>query len=151
MRRWHSTPPTAGTIPDRDPSQRALTEFDLAEIARRYVTAFNQRDLEAMLAVMDERVISYPTRLFEEREHRGHDGVRAWWQSMVAAGSAFEVVIREVRVLQPDRVAVLGAIDDHGEAISPWGVVVRIRDGLIVESRSYLSDADLLEAIGHLE
>ena len=127
-----------------------MTGPDLIEIARRYVTAFNERDLEAMLAVMDEQVVSHPTRLFEERAHRGHDGVRAWWRAMLADGGTYEVVIADTRVLAPDRVAVLGTICDHGEPVSPWGVVVRIREGLIVESRSYLSDTDLLEAIGHL-
>jgi hypothetical protein len=38
------------------------------------------------------------------------------------------VVVREVRHLEPDRVAILGEIRDRDETLSPWGVVVRVRD-----------------------
>jgi hypothetical protein len=42
-------------------------------------------------------------------------------------------------------VAVLVEIHSDGRRLSPWAVVVRIRRGLIVESRSYLSDEKLLD------
>lgn len=48
------------------------------------------------------------------------------------------------------RVAVLGEIRDEGQPLSPWAVVIRIRGGLIIESRSYLSDEDLLDRLGVL-
>ena len=34
------------------------------------------------------------------------------------------------------------------DPISPWCVVIRVRDGLIIESRSYLSDEELLDQLG---
>ena len=37
-----------------------------------------------------------------------------------------------------------------GERLSPWAVIVRIRDGLIIESHSYLSTEELLEDLGLL-
>ncbi len=64
---------------------------------------------------------------------------------MVANGRWYEVVVNDIRQPGPDRVAILGEIRDQGEVLSPWGVMVRVRDGLIVESRSYLSDGKLLE------
>lgn len=133
------------------PRHRPLPDPEPVRIARAYVAAYNDRDLEAMLALQDPDVVSHPSRLFGHRPHTGHAGVREWWEAMVASGRWYEVAVMEIRQLSPDRVAVLGEIRDHGELLSPWGVVVRIRDGLIVESRSYLSDTELLDELGVLE
>lgn len=119
-------------------------------LAHAYVDAYNNRDLEGMLALMDEGVVSHPSRLFGIRQHEGHAGVRDWWQAMVDSGRWYQVVIRDVRQPEPDCVVALGEIRDQGQPVSPWGVVVRLRGGLIVESRSYLSDEDLLEELGLL-
>lgn len=130
---------------------RPVTDSEPVRIARAYVAAYNDRDLEAMLALQDPDVVSYPSRLFGHRPHTGHAGVREWWKTMVASGRWYDVAVTEIRQLSPDRVAALGEIRDHGERLSPWGVVVRIRDGLIVESHSYLSDKELLDELGVLE
>ncbi len=130
---------------------RPLTREQAVRLAHGYVAAYNERDLSAMLALQDEHVVSYPARLFGNRAHAGHAGVRAWWDAMVASGRWYEVVVHDVRQLGPDRLAVLGEIRDDGEVLSPWGVLVRVRNGLIVESHSYLSDEDLLEALGLIE
>ncbi len=127
-----------------------LTRADVVRLANAYVAAYNDRDLEAMLALQAEDVVSYPTRLFGQRCLNGHAGVRSWWAAMVAAGRWYDVVVHDIRLLEPDRVAILGEIRDGGEWLSPWGVVVRVCDGLIAESRSYLSDEQLLEDIGVL-
>jgi hypothetical protein len=129
----------------------AMTRERALRLAEAYVGAYNDRDLEAMLALMDESVVSYPARLFGQRRTNGHAGVRAWWQSMVESDRWYAVVIREVRPLMPDRIAILGDLLDHGEPLSPWGAIVRVDNGLIVESRSYLSDDELLEELGVLE
>ncbi len=127
---------------------RPLARSEAVALAHRYVDAYNKRDLQAMLAVQHEEVVSHPARLFGRRPHAGHAGVRAWWEAMEASGRWYEVVVSEVRQLGPDRLAILGEIRDDGEVLSPWGVLVRVRDGLIIESRSYLSDQDLLDALG---
>lgn len=124
-----------------------LTPAEAVRLAERYVGAYNDRDLEAMLALQHDDVVSYPSALFGHRPHFGHAGVRAWWEAMVVSGRWYEVVVHEVRPLDADRFAILGEIREYGEPLSPWGVVVRVRKGLIVESRSYLSDADLLESL----
>ena len=125
----------------------SLTRAEGARLAERYVGAYNDRDLEAMLAVMDEDVVSYPAPLFGHRPNRGHAGVREWWAAMAASGRWYTVIIGEVRQLESDRLAILGEIRENDEPISPWGVVIRLRNGLIVESRSYLSDTELLESL----
>jgi ketosteroid isomerase-like protein len=127
------------------------THIDDVRVAERYVGAYDDRDLDAMLAVMDENVVSYPAPLFGHRPHVGHSGVRAWWSAMMAADHRLDVVVDEVRQIESDRVAVLGEIRSEVTRLSPWAVIVLIRDGLIVESRSYLSDADMLEGLGLLD
>jgi ketosteroid isomerase-like protein len=131
--------------------EHPLSDEQAVQLAQRYVGAYNDRDLEAMLALMDEDVVSYPSRLFGAGPHQGHADVRAWWQTMADSNRWYRVVATEIRRLPPDRVAVLGEIRDQGEVMSPWSVVVRVRDGLIVESRSYLSDKELLDELGLLE
>lgn len=128
-----------------------LTYSDAVRIAEGYVGAYNARDLDAMLALQDEGVVSHPSALFGHRPHTGHAGVRAWWQEMVDSGRWYDVVVNEVRVLGPDRLAILGEIHEEGQLLSPWGVTVRVRDGLIIESHSYLSDTELLEQLRLLE
>jgi hypothetical protein len=94
--------------------------------------------------------VSYPAPLFGRRPHMGHAGVRAWWDAMVASGRWYVVLVSEVRRLEPDRFAILDEIRDRGELASPWGVLVRVRNCLIIESRSYLSDKQFLEQLGLL-
>ena len=128
----------------------ALSHEEAWRLANAFVGAYNDRSLESMLALMDPDIVSYPSRLFGPRQDIGHDGVRAWWQTMVERDQWYKVVIRDVRAVGEDRVAALGHIHDHGEPVSSWGVVFRVRDGLIVESRSYLSDEELLAELGLL-
>ena len=136
-----------GTSRDIQP----LTRAEAVRLAQRYVAAYNDRNLEAMLELQHENVVSYPSRLFGVREITGRDGVRVWWEAMVASGRWYEVVVDDIRQIGPDRVAILGEIRDGGERLIPWVVVMRVRDGLIIESHSYLSDEELLESLGLLE
>ena len=129
-------------------TSQPLTRAQAVTLAERYVAAYNDRDLQAMLAVQDENIVSYPARLAGATPHRGHDGVRAWWNAILATGTWYEVVINDIRQHDPDRIVILGEIHEHGERISPWCVVIRVRNGLIIESRSYLSESDLLEQLG---
>ncbi len=134
-----------------DRASELVAPVDDVCVAERYVAAYNDRDLDAMLAVMDENVVSYPAPLFRHRPHVGHSGVRAWWASMMESDHSLDVVVDEVRQIEPGRVAVLGEIRSKATRLSPWAVVVSIRNGLIIESRSYLSDRDTLEELGLLQ
>lgn len=35
--------------------------------------------------------------------------------------------------------------------MSPWCLIMRVREGLVVESHSYLSDAELLDRLGLID
>jgi len=134
----------------RPPSEagRPPTREEASSLAEAYVAAYNDRDLEAMIAVLDESIVSHPSKLGGARKHEGHAGVRAWWEAMASNEQWYEVLIREIRQISRDQVAILGEIQDRGEPISPWCAVIRIGNGLITESHSYLSEADLLDELG---
>jgi ketosteroid isomerase-like protein len=124
---------------------------EAALLAKRYVDSYNDRDLDAMLGVLDENVVTYPLPLFGFGPYRGHAGVREWWAEMEGSRAQYEVVVREVRQIGPDRVAVLGELHSgSGMLLGPWAVLVEISNGLIVESHSYLIDADTLVELGLL-
>ncbi|HTQ67074.1 MAG TPA: nuclear transport factor 2 family protein [Solirubrobacteraceae bacterium] len=125
-----------------------LTRVQAVALAEQYVRSYNDRNLEGMLEVLDQNVVSHPSRLAGASPHNGHEGVRAWWASMAARGDWYEVAIREIRQPDPDRVVILGDVGQDGQWISPWCVVVKVRNGLIVESHSYLSDEGLLDQLG---
>jgi ketosteroid isomerase-like protein len=137
-------------LPDRA-SESSADADAIIRVAERYVGAYQDRDLPAMLAVMDENVVSYPAPLFGHRPHAGHAGVRERWAAMMAGNETYDVVVSEVRRVDSSRVALLGEIHSRGRRLSPWAVLVRIRDGLIIESRSCLSDETLLDDLGMVE
>ena len=143
--------PEAGTEGIPVDAGRPLGRAEAVRLARSYVAAYNDRDLEAMLALQDENVVSHPVRIFGYRSLTGHAGVRAWWEAMQASGQWYEVVVSQIRQLGPDRVAIHGEVRDQGEPLSPWAVLFRVHNGLIIESRSYLSDKELLDELGLLE
>lgn len=120
-------------------------------MVERYVAAYNDRDLEAMLSVVDEHVVSYPAPLFTHRRHYGHDGVRSWWAAMAADEYAYDVLVKEVWPVEPDRAVVFGELKSGGRRLGPWALMVQVTDGLIVESRSYLSYGGLLDALQRLQ
>ena len=54
------------------------------ELFYRAMDAFNRRDLDALLALMDDDVELVPRQVALEGESsfRRHDGVRRWWDTV---------------------------------------------------------------------
>jgi ketosteroid isomerase-like protein len=140
-----------GDVRTEQPAVAPATAVDAERIGRAYVAAYNERDLDAMLAVLDPDVIAHPSPLFERRPANiGHDGVRVWWQTMIDAGRWYEVVISRIRAAADGQWAIVGEIQQDGESQSPWLLIFRLRNGLICESRSYLSDEAVVVELGRL-
>ncbi len=51
-------------------ASESVADSDAVGVAKRYVGAYTDRDLDAMLAVMDENVVSHPAPLFGHRPQR---------------------------------------------------------------------------------
>src|SRR5687767_5951561 len=67
------------------------------ELFRRSVDAFNRRDLDAFLALVDDDVEVVPRGVAMEGSHYGHEGVRRWWENVFGVWPDFTVQIVEVR------------------------------------------------------
>ena len=57
------------------------------ELYRRATQAFNDRELDAFLALMDADVEAVPRIGAVEGDYHGHDGMRRWWESLLEAPS----------------------------------------------------------------
>jgi hypothetical protein len=97
-----------------------------ARLAERYVDSYKNRDLDGVLAVLDEDVVTYPLPLFGFGPYSGHTGVREWWAAMEGAGVRYDVVVRNVRQPAADRVAVLGELHSGstGALLGPWALLL---------------------------
>ncbi len=72
---------------------------DNVEVARRAFDAFNRRDLDAFLALMDEEVEVGSRQVAIEGGYHGHQGVRRWWTDLLAAFPDYTAEVEELRDL----------------------------------------------------
>jgi len=121
------------------------------ELGRRFVEGFNRRDADALLALCHPELEFLPTVLVGQGAvYRGHEGLRRWLAQLIASGATHEARIRKVRVLDDERFALLTEVCVEGEVVSPSAMVVRLKDGLIVHAKAYLSDEQTLIRVGVL-
>jgi ketosteroid isomerase-like protein len=120
------------------------------ELYRRAVEAFNARDLDAMLVVVDPSCQWHSTfAAVYGGVYHGHDGIRKWHRDMEDAWG------EDIR-LEPEAYFDLGehtllVAKMHGrgqhsgaEVVMPAVHVFRWRDGLIVNFKSYAHREDAL-------
>jgi ketosteroid isomerase-like protein len=122
------------------------------ELARRGVEAFNQRDLDALLALMDDDVEAVPPLASIEGNYRGHDGIRQWWESLLAILPDFTIEVIEMRDPGDLTIATLrnrahGTASDALIEQRLW-LVGKWRDGKAVWWHTFRTEADALEAAG---
>jgi ketosteroid isomerase-like protein len=85
------------------------------ELLYRAYDAFNRRDLDAFLALMDPEV-ELTTRIIElegDPYYRGHDGIREWWRTLLGIFPDFSGEVLEVRDLR-DSLIVRVRVRGHG-------------------------------------
>ncbi len=124
------------------------------ELVRRAFEAFNRRDIESYLALCDPDIeyFSHLVELEGGGPYRGHDGIRSWWEGLLAVSSDFRAEIEEVRDLGEVTVTRQRA---HGHGVgsdvpmeqTQWNVT-EWRDGKAVWGRVFLSETEALKAAG---
>jgi ketosteroid isomerase-like protein len=69
------------------------------QLAYRAADALNQRDLESFLALCDPSIefVSHLMKLQGGGRYSGHDGMRTWWQRVLAFSPEFRLEVEEVR------------------------------------------------------
>jgi ketosteroid isomerase-like protein len=122
------------------------------ELTRRAFQAFDDRDLDALLAVLDDDVEAFPILAGMEGGYRGHDGVRRWWASLLGTFPDFQAEIVELHDLGDRTLAVLRLRGHGAESATPLDAtawqVSQFREGKCIGWRVYTSEREALEAVG---
>ena len=125
-----------------------------AELVRRAFDAFNRRDLGAFLALChpDVEFVAYAMQLEGGDPYRGHEGVRAWWETIFAVYPDFRADIEELRdlgdlIITRARMHGRGVESDAPMDQEVWQVG-RPRDGKVIGWRFFRSESEALEAAG---
>jgi ketosteroid isomerase-like protein len=124
------------------------------ELARSAADAYNQGDLDALLALCDPD-LEFHSRLVAVEgggPYRGYDGIRAWWKNLHAAWRDLSLEIDEVRERGEVTVSYM-RLRGHGmDSDAPWEQaqwhVVEWRNGKAISWRTFLSEVEALEAAG---
>jgi ketosteroid isomerase-like protein len=134
---------------------RAMSQENV-EAFKRFADANNRRDVEALLAELDDDVEWQSAVLGslggEATVHRGHDGVRAMLRDLYEAFREFRVEFSEIRDLG-DRIVATGRWITRGEGSGiettpPLASVVEFKNGKAIRVRSYLDPNEALEDAG---
>jgi ketosteroid isomerase-like protein len=122
------------------------------ELTRRAFQAFDDRDLDALLAMLDEDVEAFPILAGMEGGFHGHDGVRRWWASLLGTFPDFQAEVVEVRDLGDMTIATLhlrghGAESDTPLDATAWQIT-EFRHGRGIRWSVHMSKAEALAAAG---
>jgi hypothetical protein len=122
------------------------------ELAYRAADAFNRRDLDACLALVDPEVVIESRLVAMEGAYHGHEGLRRWWNDFVGAFPDYTIEIDELRDLGEVTLAhVRGwghAASSGTPLIDPFWQPIRWREGKCVWWRNCATEAEALEAAG---
>jgi ketosteroid isomerase-like protein len=125
------------------------------ELARRAYDAFNGRDWEAFVALMDEEVEVESRLVAMEGGYHGHEGLRRWWDDFLGAFPDYTAEIEEMRDLGD---VTVGHIRGWGHSaasdtpvVDPFWQASGWRDGKCVWWRNCSTEAEALDAIGRRE
>jgi ketosteroid isomerase-like protein len=122
------------------------------ELAHRSVDAFNRRDLDALLALMDDDVRGAPPLASLEGDYHGHAGIRRWWESLFENLPDFTIEVVEVRdhgdlTIGVARNRARGVVSETPVEQRLW-LVAEWRDSKVVWWQTFRSEAEALEAAG---
>jgi ketosteroid isomerase-like protein len=81
------------------PVARLAMSQENVELAHLAYDAFNRRDLDSLLALMDADAHLVPQLAAMEGEYHGHEGIRRWWQNLLDAWPDYEAEVVDVRDL----------------------------------------------------
>ena len=122
------------------------------ELTRRAFRAFNDRDLDDLLAMLDDDVEAFPILAGMEGGYRGHDGIRRWWTGLLGTFPDFQAEIVELHDHGDSTTAVLrlrghGAGSDTPVDATAWHVSL-FRHGKCIGWRVYTSEREAHKAVG---
>ena len=122
------------------------------DLTRRAFEAFDDRDLDGLLAMLDDDVEAFPILAGMDGGYRGHDAIRGWWASLLGTFPDFRAEISELHDLGEVTLAVVrvrgrGVGSDTPVDATVWQVT-RFRQGKCIAWRVYTSEREALDAVG---
>lgn len=122
------------------------------ELTHQAFGAFNRRDLDAFLALMDTDVEAGSRLVAMEGGYHGHDGIRQWWQNLLDAIPDYTLEPVEARELEDSTLTTLrtrghGADSDTPVEDTVW-IVADWRDKKVFRWRVLSTEAEALKAVG---
>jgi ketosteroid isomerase-like protein len=122
------------------------------KLVYRGYDSLNQRDPDAVLALMDDDVEIVPRTAAIEGSLHGHEGVRQWWKNMLDVWPDLTVEVVEVRDLGDLTLAAVhlrghGAGSDLPSEATVWQVS-RWREGKCVCLANFDTPGEALKAAG---
>lgn len=132
--------------------RRAMSRENV-ELVQRAVDAFNRRDLEAFLALVDPAVRFTPYVVAVEGRYAGHDGIRRWWHELLEVYPDWHVDLVRVRDLGARTLSVLQLGGHGGESGTPvdqtlFQLAEWSGEGRMIRVSHHASEAEALEAAG---
>jgi hypothetical protein len=122
------------------------------ELAYRALDAFNRREWDAFVALVDDEVDVESRLVGFEGGYHGHEGLRRWWEDFLGTFPDYTCEVEEMRDLGD---VTLGHIRGWGHAaasdtplVDPFWAPIRWRDGKCVWWRNCSTEAEALEAAG---
>ena len=118
------------TISNEDQIRQALEDFE---------SAFEARDVEALLSLYSENLIAYDES--EELVYEGRDAYRKVWQKCFQESQTLDLKVREMKVFVDQSVAFVHYLchvrgnDQNGQSIEHWS---RCTFGFIKENGKWL-------------
>jgi ketosteroid isomerase-like protein len=124
------------------------------EVVKRWVDAFNRRDLDALMetVIPDFAFLPAMAGTIDGNSFQGREGMKAYFVDVDSAWEELRVIYDEYRDLG-DRVLALGRVEGRGRGSgavvdTPQAAVVDFSDGKISSARSYLAHNEALRATG---
>ena len=124
------------------------------ELTRRFVAAYNARDIEAFIAYFDPSIEYHSAfTAVGGAVYYGHDGLRRWHRDLQEAWGDEIRVVPEAYFDLGEQTLVFYVLSGRGrhsgvEVAMPNAAVARWRDGLVVHFKSYAHREDALKDLG---
>ncbi len=126
------------------------------DVVRELAEAWKRDDRDAWLAAWDEAAEFYPLRSqLEGHPYRGREGLRKFMAEIDEDWAHIRFEVDEIRDAG-EQVLALAHVRARGRASKvdlhyPIGIVVTVRQALVVYARFYSDSSDALEAVGMSE
>ena len=125
-----------------------------ADVVRAFTRAFNAGDVDGVIAVCDPQVEFQSTfAAVGGAVYRGHDGIREWHRDLEETWG--EDIRSDLETLFEvgERMLVFTVLHGRGEQSGaevdlPAAMVIRLRNGLLVDFRGYSHRDDALDDLG---